>query len=388
MSSASDFVIENGVLQEYKGHEKEIEIPENVTTIGAAVFKGRKSLESVKIPTSVTRIRESAFSGCSGLTRIEIPESVTRIDDRAFALCKGLTELTIPKNVNIMGKKVFSGCQNLTKVTILCRTVGKDAFYNCGDIEVYVPNGLQYAEPAFSGCNCSLHIWRWVPEFTKLVKDGNVEIYVNEFLSLPPAHRQQTALRMITDDTLEFDSDCGKACLVFMKENAEKMCSIIIRNPKALHFMCEHELIQAKSLDTYFQEAEIINDPELKALLLDYQNRLGDNVVSKARAQKEKRQRTYENAMIERLSARDPSKGIEGMVFVITGMLESWEREEAKEWLERHGAELGSSVTMRTDYLVTNDSNSGSNKNRKAKEYGITIIDENEFNHLIGRDIE
>jgi DNA ligase (NAD+) len=42
-------------------------------------------------------------------------------------------------------------------------------------------------------------------------------------------------------------------------------------------------------------------------------------------------------------------------------------------------------VTKGLSYLVTNDPGSGSDKNRKAEAYGVSVIDEAAFLGLIGR---
>ena len=69
-----------------------------------------------------------------------------------------------------------------------------------------------------------------------------------------------------------------------------------------------------------------------------------------------------------------------GKTFVITGSLERFgNRNEAKTLIESLGGKVTGSVTARTDYLINNDSLSGSSKNKKAKELGIPIISEEEF---------
>ena len=50
-----------------------------ITSIGAAVFAGNRSLTSVVIPNSVTSIGNNAFNMCKSLTSIDIPNSVTSI---------------------------------------------------------------------------------------------------------------------------------------------------------------------------------------------------------------------------------------------------------------------------------------------------------------------
>ncbi len=70
----------------------------------------------------------------------------------------------------------------------------------------------------------------------------------------------------------------------------------------------------------------------------------------------------------------------ENKVFVITGSVEHFaNRNEVKEVIERKGGKVTGSVTSKTDYLINNDVNSTSSKNKKAKELGIPIITEETF---------
>lgn len=69
-----------------------------------------------------------------------------------------------------------------------------------------------------------------------------------------------------------------------------------------------------------------------------------------------------------------------GVNFVITGSVEHFaNRAEVKEEIEKRGGEVTGSVTSKTNYLINNDVNSTSSKNRKARELGIPIISEEEF---------
>ena len=69
-----------------------------------------------------------------------------------------------------------------------------------------------------------------------------------------------------------------------------------------------------------------------------------------------------------------------GKTFVITGSVEQFaNRSEAKAFIESLGGKVTGSVTSKTDYLINNDSTSGSSKNKKAKELGIPILTEVEF---------
>ena len=93
MSSASDFVIENGVLKEYKGPGGDVAIPDGVTEIGRCAFFRCGSLKHLTIPNSVTSIGEFAFSGCERL--ISTPprptgrgEGLSLLPPRSQAPCK------------------------------------------------------------------------------------------------------------------------------------------------------------------------------------------------------------------------------------------------------------------------------------------------------------
>lgn len=71
---------------------------------------------------------------------------------------------------------------------------------------------------------------------------------------------------------------------------------------------------------------------------------------------------------------------LEGKTFVITGSLNHFaNRDEAKEKIESLGGKVIGSVSTKTSYLVNNDVNSTSGKNKKAKELGVKIISENEL---------
>ena len=78
-----------------------------------------------------------------------------------------------------------------------------------------------------------------------------------------------------------------------------------------------------------------------------------------------------------------------GMSFVVTGSVKHFaNRNEVKELVEKMGGKVTGSVTKKTNYLINNDVESASSKNRKAKELGVPIISEEEFIELAGVEIE
>ena len=77
-------------------------------------------------------------------------------------------------------------------------------------------------------------------------------------------------------------------------------------------------------------------------------------------------------------------QNLAGVNFVITGSVQHFaNRGEVKEEIERRGGKVTGSVTSKTNYLINNDVNSTSSKNRKARELGIPIISEEEFLEML-----
>ena len=87
------------------------------------------------------------------------------------------------------------------------------------------------------------------------------------------------------------------------------------------------------------------------------------------------------------LNEEDSSNVLDGKQFVVTGTLNNYNnRRELLDKIEALGGKIATSVSKNTDYLINNDINSSSTKNKKAKELGIQIITENEFDELIRKD--
>ena len=70
-----------------------------------------------------------------------------------------------------------------------------------------------------------------------------------------------------------------------------------------------------------------------------------------------------------------------GKIFVLTGALSKFTRDEATEKIELFGGKASGSVSKKTSYVVVGE-NAGS-KERKARELGIPILTEDEFLEMI-----
>ena len=89
------------------------------------------------------------------------------------------------------------------------------------------------------------------------------------------------------------------------------------------------------------------------------------------------------------LSAKNSSESDEyadltGQTFVITGSVNLFKnRSELKEFIERLNGATAGSVSQKTTYLINNDVNSTSEKNKKAIKLGVKIISEEDFMNMI-----
>ncbi len=70
----------------------------------------------------------------------------------------------------------------------------------------------------------------------------------------------------------------------------------------------------------------------------------------------------------------------QNLTFVVTGDLHHYKnRSELKTYIESQGGKVASAVSGSTSFLINNDVNSTSGKNKKAQQLGIPIISEDEF---------
>jgi DNA ligase (NAD+) len=86
-----------------------------------------------------------------------------------------------------------------------------------------------------------------------------------------------------------------------------------------------------------------------------------------------------------RIAPPSASGPLAGASFCFTGELRTMKRPDAEALVRALGGQAKSSVTKGLGYLVTNDPGSGSDKNKKAASYGVSIIDEEEFLRVAGK---
>ncbi len=112
----SDFVIENGKLNEYIGRGGDVIIPDGVVKIGSGAFWENTKVTSVVIPSSVQEIEQWAFWKCKKLKQISFSDGLEIIGSQAFSGCAGLTELTFPSTLHTVENCAFEYCKGLIKI--------------------------------------------------------------------------------------------------------------------------------------------------------------------------------------------------------------------------------------------------------------------------------
>ena len=157
-------------------------IPATVEIIESYAFNGCISIMKINstvdgelnIPTSVKTIGAYAFKGLAGITKVTIPNNVTSLGDAVFQNCTCIEEMTLPfmnngktdtSYFNILFYTSNNDNSNvpssLNKVTITNQTVIPDyAFYNCKYIEeINIPtNTTSIGSHAFYGCSALLRL--------------------------------------------------------------------------------------------------------------------------------------------------------------------------------------------------------------------------------------
>ncbi len=151
--------------------------PEGVKKIADYAFKECIGIKSIVIPEGVTYIGGYVFDECSGLVELTLPESLKTINgvisdcsnlrtvnynaiscnNRIFQDCYAIRYVNIGDKVKCIPDRFIESSTSLTTLTIpeSVTSIGKDAFYNCKNLNVvkYNPVNCAVTDRVFYKCN-------------------------------------------------------------------------------------------------------------------------------------------------------------------------------------------------------------------------------------------
>lgn len=255
MSNVNDFVIVNGVLKEYKGNERFVEVPERVTTIGGEAFKGNSSIQSIKLPITVTVIKPGAFKYCIRLNSINIPVGVEKIGSETFFGCTNLTSIKLPYSVLTIDSHAFEECRRLETITIpdSVNFIGLAAFGECSDLKEFIlPDGINKYEGS--------------------VIEKMMESYYLKESSVPRIALLFTILKYASKTVLK-----EKTVVEILSCNKWNLIKHAIKNDEAevlIKILEYYKVSNSGELNDYIEFAR--NTVMSKTCLLDYKNKLSE----------------------------------------------------------------------------------------------------------------
>ena len=109
----SKFVIENGILKAYRGHDSVVVVPEGVTHIG-----GVRSGEDRECPPTLRcdLLGYKAFYCNKYVMELYLPDSTVEIGFKSLEHCSSLEVLSFSSNMKTFGCNAIVGCNALKKI--------------------------------------------------------------------------------------------------------------------------------------------------------------------------------------------------------------------------------------------------------------------------------
>lgn len=139
----------------FKGNNniKEVEVGNNVKTIGDSAFEGCKNLKAVKFLSGLKKLGENSFKGCTKLKAVKLPDTLTSVGKGAFKNCTALKKFKIGKkkiknnkklSVRQSGKDIVleysPDMEGMLGASAAKVVIGASALENCVNLSLVVIN--------------------------------------------------------------------------------------------------------------------------------------------------------------------------------------------------------------------------------------------------------
>lgn len=304
-----------------------------------------------------------------------------------------IKDLDIRIGDKVVVQKAGDIIPEIVRVNQKART-GKEVIYHmpkncpaCGQSVVEDENGIVIR---CENINCPAQIFRSILHFVS--KDAM------DIDGLGPAVIQQLLdHRLIYDITdlysLKMDDIIGLERMG--EKSAENLLNAIQKSKTASLDRLIHGLgirnigkVAAKTLADAFRDMEVLLQVDREQLLMleDFGEIMVNSVLQYFENEDNlnKIQRLKEYGVNMKQAVQAKGTAFAGKTFVLTGTLETLTRGQAGELIEKAGGKVSSSVSKKTDYVVVGE-NAGS-KEQKAKQLGLTMLDENTFLQMIKQE--
>ena len=143
-------VIVNGILIAVSECDREVIIPDTVTSISPSAFKGAYYLKTVVIPDTVTSIGSKAFYKCYNLTNITLPDTLKELGGEAFRYTTWMDDLIEKNPLVVLNGVLIDGNDASGKVVIpdTATSIGEHAFYENEELtSLVIPETVTYIDP-------------------------------------------------------------------------------------------------------------------------------------------------------------------------------------------------------------------------------------------------
>ena len=109
-------VVRIGVGAFYGNALSGINMNEDLRVIEDAAFAESSRITIMQLPFNVTHVGAASFRSCGNLTKISIPDGVGQIGDNTFMFCRSLQSVRLPNSITNIGKMAFAFCSNFNNL--------------------------------------------------------------------------------------------------------------------------------------------------------------------------------------------------------------------------------------------------------------------------------
>ena len=264
-------------------------IPLNIKKLGEKSFYDCQELRSITIESSNTSLGEALFSGCSKLKVLQFPEGIDILSAEMFRYCS-FTHFTIPETVKMLGSEVLAG--NPIKVLYVPNSVNQldyeSLVVGTRLEEVSLPGLIERIDKEAFG-------YRFVDEhkIIKVVVRGHkfspsileclrtnkkcLNIVFAEALSgeIPLQYRKHMTEYWINKamNHEQIDDEVFSSYYDYLKTHKKDwLTKLSSEDDIIIRFMVREKLITLSEIDELITRVSGMNEPELLATLMEYQN--------------------------------------------------------------------------------------------------------------------